>query len=184
MKDPWEQFCELNRVPPRLKNANLEVNEMMPASRAQLGEKWIIKPKRSLILTGDYGRGKTYFMFAILKGIIRRFGLAIARFFRSKNLDDRIMDDLRTYGAASHFLGQLKEIPVLFIDDFGVERSSERAERDYFEILDERVAWERPTVISTNLSDEEVRDCFGGRIHSRLKESLWIEFEGKDLRGD
>jgi len=180
----WDQFCQANQVPPALAKASLEANDMMPTDRAALGEKWIQTPKRSLILAGDYGRGKTYFMFALLKGVIEKFGIGVARFFRSKNIDDRIMEETRQYGAANYFLTTLKEIPLLFIDDFGVERSTERAERDYFELIDERVAWNRPTVVSTNLEDIEIKNYFGGRIHSRLKQSLRIDFEGKDLRGE
>ena len=178
----WNEFCRLNNAPPRLANATLEVNQFMPQERADAGQRWLANPRKSLILSGDVGRGKTYFMWALMRGLISKMGILAARFFRSKNIDDRLLKEVREYGSAQHFLQTLKEIPFLFLDDFGVERSGERSEREYFEIIDDRVAWERPMIISTNMNDEEILACYGSRIHSRLKVCVGIDFEGPDLR--
>lgn len=178
----WEKFCELNKAPPRLAAATLQESRFMPKERVEAGKRWLAKPTKSLILSGDVGRGKTYFMWALMRGLIDRMGLLAARFFRSKNIDDRLLKELREVGSAEFFLQTLKEVPFLFLDDFGVERSGERSEREYFELIDERVEWDKPMIISTNLNDEEILNCYGSRIHSRLKVCVGIDFQGPDLR--
>jgi hypothetical protein len=41
-----------------------------------------------------------------------------------------------------------------------------------------------PTVITTNLTAELIEEKYGSRIFSRLKDSVWISFDGlPDLRG-
>ena len=178
----WEQFCECNKTPKHLQEASLEPGQFMPDDRVITGCKWLDKPRKSLILSGETGRGKTYFMYCLMKGIIQRYGIHNARFFKSKQLDDRLLSDLRQYGDANYMLETVKDIPFLFLDDFGLERSGERAEREYYDIIDDRVEHRKPTIISTNLSDSDILKTFGDRIHSRLKTFVGIPFEGEDIR--
>jgi len=179
----WEEFCRLNKVPPRYQKAQLRVNKFMSEERYEVGKKWSENPINSLLLSGNTGLGKTYLMYALAREMFKHLELGGIRWFKSKSLDDQIIENLKMYGSASYLIQQMQEIPFLFLDDFGIERPTERAERDYYEIIDERVAWERPTIISTNLSDSQIKGIYGARILSRLKEFLWIYFEGEDIRG-
>ena len=180
----WEEFCRLNNTPTDLRSATLDVNELMPEHRSRVGKRWLENPRKSLLLYGGTGTGKTYFMHALMRALIERLGLAVARFFKSKKLDDSLLAaSLERPGGADDLMGQVKEIPFLFLDDFGMERSGERAEREYYDLIDERVSWKRPMIISTNLTDEKIKSEYGERIHSRLKVCMGIHFDGDDLRG-
>jgi DNA replication protein DnaC len=144
---------------------------------------FLSKPK-SLILQGLPGRGKTFFMLTLIKELLTtaRRPLHEIRFINASDLDDRVSEEIRRYNSASYYLNSLIEVPFLFLDDFGVEGSKERAERNYYTILDKRLANRRPTVISTNLMDNEILTTFGSRIDSRLKQCVKLVFENEDLR--
>lgn len=179
----WEDFCKLNNVGVRFQNAQISRADQLPHDIITSGLAWCQKP-HSLVLHGPAGRGKTYLTHCLIREAIRRYGLCSVRWTKSKTLDDRILKDFNQYGDSSYLIKTFIEVPILFIDDFGVDRSSERTERDYYELIDAR--WENvsPTVITTNLTPELLEEKYGSRIFSRLKDSKWISFDGlPDLRG-
>lgn len=180
----WNQFCDLYRIPPKLKNASLKHNSRMPQKRTETACNWISRPHRSIVLSGPAGRGKTYLLHCLMKGLcLKGYGPCDIRYFKGKVLDDRFLEEVKECGSSKHLMQQLQEIQFLFIDDFGIERDSERAEREIYEIIDYRNDWEKPTIISTNISFERSEEVFGERLASRLREYCWINFKGNDLRG-
>jgi DNA replication protein DnaC len=178
----WESFCELNKVGPRFQNVHIAKCDKIPQHTIDLGIDWCQKP-HSLLIHGPAGRGKTHFTYCLVREAIRRFGLHYVRWTKSKALDDRILQAFSQYGDTTYTIRQYCDPGILFIDDFGVDRSSERTERDYYELIDTR--WENmlPTIITTNLTPELLEEKYGSRIFSRLKDSKWIRFDGPDLRG-
>lgn len=178
----WEDFCKVNKVGVRFQNAHISQFEQTNHDLACQGVEWCQRP-HSLILTGLAGRGKTHFSYSLAREAIRKYGWGSIRWIKSKQLDDLIIKETSQYGNASHILEKFCEVPFLFLDDFGVDRATERAERDYYELIDSR--WENQliTVISTNLEPEQIEKTYGARIFSRFKDFKWILFDGRDLRG-
>ena len=74
------------------------------------------------------------------------------------------------------------EVPVLFIDDLGTEKDSDRVRQQYGKIIDERVGNELPTVYTSNLDLDHIGKTLGDRIASRLQVSYQIKFPDRDLR--
>jgi len=179
----WDKFIELNDVGKKYQLADFESDTLMDPEIRNLGIAWAQKPSKSLVLFGDTGRGKTHFMYALIRKIVEKYSLACVRFFKSKKLDDRLLEEFKKHGTNSYFIEIVIEVSVLLIDDFGIERPTERSSRDMYEIIDGRLEHQRPTVISTNLSDSDIEEIYGKRILSRLKEYVWLNFEGDDLRG-
>jgi DNA replication protein DnaC len=183
----WEKFSSLC-VPKWYQGVSIEKLKIPSRSDGdtyeRMGKSFIGKP-RNVVLWGGAGRGKTHFSFALMRGLLEKnpdlYGHI--RFFKSKELDDRILENTKQYGSASDFLKSMKEIQYLFIDDFGMERATDRAKIDYYDLLDTRLYNMKTTVISTNLDERAMGEYFGERVYSRLKEFIWIEFDGPDLRG-
>ena len=154
---------------------------ILPEQLKQFGRKWVNNPC-NLVLYGQAGRGKTWFMHCLMHDLF--FQRKWIRFFKSKTLDDLIIENMKTYGSAQFLIQkQICDCEFLFLDDIGMERSTDRLERDFFEIIDTRLCTLLPTIISTNLDADKIEESYGSRINSRLKEYQWIKFSGDDLRG-
>lgn len=182
----WELFCQNHNIPPRYQKAraaNLAIPETDMGNYSQKLEQCIRNPQ-SLLLLGKSGRGKTYFLFALLHGLfamghIRHGDL---RFFRCLDLDNALVEQYEQYRSNANFIKTLAEVPLLAIDDFGLERDTPKAERDYYNLIDQRNSFERITIISSNILENELHKTYGERISSRLKEYSIIDFNGPDLR--
>jgi DNA replication protein DnaC len=81
---------------------------------------------------------------------------------------------------------ELSEIDVLMIDDLGSEPLMQNVTvEQLFNLLNERLDKGLSTVISTNLTMEELQGRYTERIASRLRDkNNWkvITLEGKDIR--
>jgi len=181
----WEKFCELNDVPKRYRIASIEtltIPDQDGVSFKEVAKKMVSSPFSALLL-GKAGRGKTHFLYSILRGFLSVLGIPLydIRYFRATDLDHRLLEEGKLHGSAKYFIKDM-DCGFLFIDDFGLGRTSESAERDYYDLLDRRVSHEMITIISSNLSEEMIKDVFGERIDSRLKSFSILEFKGADLR--
>ena len=79
----------------------------------------------------------------------------------------------------SSFSGQNKVVdrlcryPLLIIDDFGMERGTEYALEQIYNIVDSRYRSRKPLIVTTNLTLDEIRhpqDTVHARIYDRLLE--------------
>lgn len=174
----WNNFVKSNLIPKKFQEINpLNLDENLKL----IAKEWFTN-KKSIVLFGSTGTGKTYFSFCLLKVLLEIEPSFKIAFKKSQQLDNEIVDSLREYGSARYVIENHKNIEYLFLDDLGVDRSSERWERDFYEIIDHRWADEKITVISTNFTPEQIEGVYGQRVLSRLKSFQWIKFYGEDLR--
>ena len=72
---------------------------------------------------------------------------------------------------------------LLTIDDLGTEVTSSFAASQLFHVLNERIAKNRSTIISTNMTPEEFSAVYSQRIYSRLLSHYkFIKLVGTDIR--
>lgn len=139
----------------------------------------------TILFVGDTGVGKTHLMecmttFALEKGLLIKYTTAfnfnhdMLRYHCSK-LEEK--EDL---------IEPYLDCDLLFLDDLGSENKIKNVTNEYlYLVLNERMLNHKKTIISTNLSFEQIQDVYGERIFSRMmhkKQSLKIKIEGKDLR--
>lgn len=175
----FSRFCQDKCIASSYLNCSINnLNESEPFAKLFLKSPFPMK------LYGEPGTGKTYFMLAIIKELLdnKRIHRGLIRFINAMSLDERVEEEIKKTGSASYFIQSLKEDGYLFIDDFGIEKSRERAERNYYALLDHRLANSQPTVLSTNLKEDEILNIYGSRIFSRLKQCITVHFKGPDLR--
>lgn len=138
--------------------------------------------KRSLVLTGTNGTGKTGLMI-----VLWRYCLVPNALVEFREMVRIIQDSYgRKGGDSSMIIQAFQHVPVLFLDDVGDPESKKTSEdkRDkLYQILDPRHKSDLPTIITTNLSGTQFRDQFGLRIAQRLVEmAAWVEVTGEVLR--
>jgi DNA replication protein DnaC len=147
-----------------LNNGN---REAVTIARRFAGEPWT--DKFLLTLVGPNQQGKTHLAMAILQALLARGEPAY--FENVPALLDRLRggyDD----GQFWHTFDRAKHAPVLALDDLGAEyggRSDDPngvtwAEDKLYQIIDQRVLHELPTIITTNLT----RKMLSPRIAARL----------------
>ena len=124
-----------------------------------------------LILTGRAGHGKTYLACCIANVLIRK---NIATLF---TVVPDLLDQIKsTYNKGEgqpdynekDLLDTAREVHVLILDDLGAHQYTEWAQGKLFTILNHRINFNLPTVITTNLSLEEMDKFIGERAASRI----------------
>lgn len=177
----WETAIKRMHIPKMY--WDVQINKVN-AGIATIGKEWVTSsPMPSLYLTGNPGSGKTYFSYCLLRQLteLNRYPWII--FVRSDELDEELLQavESRNEGAV---LEKYTEVPILFIDDLGVERVNERIIKQYYRIIDNRLSNYMTTVFTSNLSLEGISKSLGDRIASRLKMATHITFPNKDLRNE
>ena len=118
-----------------------------------------------LMVTGRYGSGKTHLAAAIANDAIEK---GVSTLFLT--VPD-LLDWLRySYsGVDTSFeerFEEIRETPLLILDDFGTQNATPWAQEKIFQILNHRYINQLPTVITSNL----LMTDFDGRIRSRLQD--------------
>jgi DNA replication protein DnaC len=136
----------------------------------------------SLILMGRTGLGKTHLSSAMALMVSEAgFGVVYAPVQRMMNM---LEAEKFSYGekradALNTYLG----CDLLVLDDLGAEFSTQFTAAALFNVINTRLVEKRPTIISTNLTIEEILSRYGERMVSRLIcEYQELPFEGKDIR--
>ena len=152
---------------------------MIPKGIVELGRRWVSNPKRpSLYLFGNTGSGKTHFATSLFREMVER-GYGWIIFKKSDDLDDELLSAIENKHEKT-CLSKYCEVPLLFIDDLGVERAGDRVIRQYYKIIDKRIGEGLTTVITSNAPKDKLD--MGDRISSRLELFLSIEFPKVDIR--
>ena len=138
----------------------------------------------NLLLCGSTGLGKTHLSSAIAKRVIER-GFDVRYESVQNILADFEHDRFRSgYGSDYEERGRVYlDSELLIIDDLGTEMTNTFTVSVLYQILNTRINQGRPTVISTNLTQQELRERYSDRVASRIfGEYRPLLFCGKDVR--
>lgn len=124
-------------------------------------------PHGWLLLQGANGCGKTHLAAAIAN---RALADGVSTFFA---VVPDLLDELRSgfapgkEGAYDELFSQIRNAPLLILDDFGAQRSATWAEEKLYQVVNYRTIAELPGVITTDRSINELQSNFP-RIVSRI----------------
>lgn len=140
---------------------------------------------KSLLLVGQVGVGKTFLMSSIAKEVLDQGFSVIYQSAPAlmKLLFDYYFAPFETRKEAESRYEMLRNVDLLMIDDLGSESVNGTSISHLFELLNDRIQRNRPMVISTNLSTEEIKEFYDLRIYSRIKGHFeLLKIIGDDLR--
>ncbi len=180
MNPNWKNAIKMMKIQDIYHDASFDNCPLLPTQIVELGKKWILASNRpNLYIHGNTGSGKTYFSTCLFRGMVEK-NLNWLIFVRSDDLDQELLDGIEQKRERS-IMEKYYEVPILFIDDLGVERPSDRMIRQYYSIIDRRVGSKNLlTVITSNVPRIELP--LGDRTLSRLEHFYNIEFPKKDIR--
>lgn len=165
---------------------DLEMLEPLPRVRAgseKIGE--IIKAGHSLLLYGAPGSGKTAGAVLTVKAAIKAGHSA-----RIENLG-RLASEIRggynggTGKQEIDVVRELSAVDLLVLDDIGAGETAnaEVEKRVLYLVMEARQNGGKPTVITTNLSQNDLVNVVGVRIMNRLQPLTMLAFKhGKNFR--
>ena len=134
--------------------------------------KYSDNPHGFLVLSGNYGTGKTTLAGIVGTSILENKGKIVVF-----NTVPALLDHFRSAFSPKSketfddVFANCRNAEVLILDDFGAESSTEWARDKLFQIINYRYSNKMPTIVTTNL----LLDDMDPRISSRLKDSSVCE---------
>jgi len=137
----------------------------------------------SLLFIGRTGLGKTHLSLAIANEVAKT-GAAVA-YASAQDLIDRAERAKfgRDSGGDAEFVQGALTCDLLILDDLGTEFGSQMAAATLFQVINTRLLERRSTIISSNLSPQELQERYSERLASRILCSYSaLPFAGNDIR--
>ena len=145
-------------------------------------DKWsdALSANTGLVLWGDVGTGKTFFAACIANALVEQnVSVKMTNF-------STILNDLFTESDKNKYLNRLNDHSLLIIDDLGIERGTEYALEQVYNVIDTRYKSGKPLIITTNLTLDELKyptDIPHKRIYDRvLGMCVPVMFNGMNFR--
>lgn len=129
---------------------------------------------------GGTGLGKTLLSSAIAKRVLER-GFSVAYDSLSNFL--RKIEQEHYGRSEGDTVDMLLSADLVILDDIGSEFRSGFNDAQIYDIINSRINYRLPTIVSTNLSYKELNTRYNERIVSRLLGMFVpVEFRGRDVR--
>ena len=139
---------------------------------------------RNLFFYGTVGTGKSFLSGCIAKELLEAGNSVI--YFSAAGLFEALSQlsfDYKNKDELHGIYDGLYQCDLLIIDDLGTELTNNFVTSQFFSCLNERHMRRKSTIISTNLSLEELRNRYSDRIFSRITSNYTIcKLSGTDVR--
>jgi DNA replication protein len=136
----------------------------------------------NLLFQGGTGLGKT-FLAACIARVVARRGFSVVYDTAVSALVTFEAEKFGKDGASPEQVRRLTECDLLILDDLGTELTSSFALSALYTLINSRLTSKKKTIITTNLSYDELRRRYTAQICSRLEgEYLNLIFTGSDIR--
>jgi DNA replication protein DnaC len=143
----------------------------------------------SLLLLGPTGTGKTWQAYAALRQAVTYPQPARGVGYRAPGWKATTHADLLASMRPSprndseQVLKEYRELPLLFVDDLGVAKNSEWVEDITYRLINGRYEQMMPSIFTSNLAVNQLKDALGDRVASRLAETtIRVVLNGADRR--
>ncbi len=139
----------------------------------------------NLLIYGTTGLGKTFLTNCIAKELLDKShsvvyltSLKLFDILEKYKFDRDLLQSEKSAG-----LAYLYESDLLIIDDLGTELNNGFTSSQLYHCIDTRIKNHRATIISTNLSFDDIRESYSERIFSRLTcNYTLLKLTGDDIR--
>ena len=141
-----------------------------------------LKSGSSLILAGKPGTGKGHLAAACMNKIMPRW---LPVYTTCLDMIRSVRETWRKDSAhsESEVLQELEEVPLLVLDEIGVQYGTEGEQTILFDVLDRRYRQMRPTILITNQDVPGFKGFLGERTYDRLRETArWVSFDWPSYR--
>lgn len=132
-----------------------------------------------LLMIGSCGTGKTFLSVASAKILLEK-GYDV-KYYTAYEFESILKDF--TSPNRSEAINKMFECDLLILDDLGIENHSDFMNNNIFKLIDYRLSYEKKTIITSNISINEIKNIYKSRIFSRIiKNFKLLHFYGSDVR--
>lgn len=180
LREDWERRWATTNVPRRFRGYRFGTSPL-PVELVEQASRWVdgrpVETGSNLIILGSIGTGKTGLAIGALYSL-HESGVQPLRFQTTSSLIDAMKP-----GGDESVLVACQKAAVLALDDLGTTRGTDFEQDRLFALLNSRYEDERPTIVTSNVSIQDLAKSIGDRVVSRLAEScVVISADGPDLR--
>ena len=140
------------------------------------------KKGEGLILSGMPGTGKSHLAGGILQGLLPK---QVGLYTTCMNIIRAVRGTWRkdSEHSESEVLGTYGSVPLLVVDEIGVQYGTDGEQTILFDVLDARYRNMKPTILLTNQDRAGLKQFIGERAYDRLTETArWIPFDWPSYR--
>lgn len=135
----------------------------------------------NMVFLGGAGLGKTHLSLSIVNEVLAKGFEAV--YSPAGILFDRLQKERFSFGEGEDFLNTVLNADLLVIDDLGTEFMSQFVQSAFYNIVNTRILKGKSTILSTNLTPNELADRYTPRVFSRLIGHYDFKaFLGNDIR--
>ena len=136
----------------------------------------------SLVFSGAAGTGKSHLAAAILKGILpRHVGVYMTFMGMIRLIRETWRPDSKR--SESSVIAELGSLPLLVLDEIGVQYGTEAEHTLLFEVMDRRYRDQKPSILMTNQDKDGFKRFVGDRVYDRMTETArWVNFDWASYR--
>lgn len=139
---------------------------------------------KNIVMCGASGTGKTYLTRCLAKELVAKGYTTL--FVSAFDLNNMFLEEHISNSDQKDHLKDLVDTDCLIIDDLGTEPVRKNVTKEYLLLLlNERLSKNKSTIITSNLSPEQILTKYEERIFSRIfnkRSSLILQFAGKNNR--
>ena len=140
----------------------------------------------NLLFQGGTGLGKTYLSACIARVVAER-GFSVCYDTAAAALDNyekaKFNRDTEEGEAAAVRIKRMESCDLMILDDLGTEMPTPMGQSALYTLINNRLVNGKKTIVSTNLTNEELNKRYTPQIASRiLGEFLCLPFVGTDIR--
>lgn len=138
-----------------------------------------------LIFFGPVGSGKSFLASCIANYLMEKEIISV----KMRNFSE-IINELQTGGFnldRNKYIDSFTNAPLLILDDLGIERDTEYAKEQVYNVINSRYLKQKPTIITTNLPWQHILNTNDNmeyqRIYSRIVEMcIPVQVRAEDYR--
>lgn len=138
--------------------------------------------KNNLLIFGNTGVGKTFLTHCIARDIMQA-GHSVLYLTATEFFDALLDKAFHQTEESLDLYEQIQECELLIIDDLGTERNTDFIISQLFVCLNDRILNQKSTIISTNLTLNEIKSNYTERTFSRISNHYKVlRLAGDDIR--
>lgn len=104
-----------------------------------------------ILLHGPVGSGKTFYAACIANALIEQGRAAIMTNFAT------VVNEMQeSFSGRQDYLDRLAWVPLLILDDLGIERETSYMQEQVYNIIDARYRTQKPLIVTTNIPLDEI----------------------------